>query len=103
MKYFVYILYSESLNRYYIGSTILEVSERLERHIEDYYGKTKFTHKVRDWEIFLTMKCNSLQQARKIEFHIKRMKSKVYIENLLKYPEISEKLLRKYHSDFTQD
>jgi putative endonuclease len=34
-------------------------------------------------------------QALAIEKHIKNMKSKVYIENLLHYPEISIKLLEK--------
>ncbi len=31
-----------------------------------------------------------------IENHIKRMKSRRYIENLIKYPEIGKKLLEKY-------
>jgi putative endonuclease len=31
-----------------------------------------------------------------IESHIKSMKSKMYIENLRKYPAISEKLKEKY-------
>jgi putative endonuclease len=36
--------------------------------------------------------------ARKIETHIKAMKSKKYINNLKKYPEISLKLIAKYSS-----
>ncbi len=99
MKYYVYILYSENLNRYYIGSTVLDVGERLERHINDYNGKTKFTHKVKDWQVFLTIECDTLTQARKIEYHIKRMKSRVYINNLSKYPEMKEKLIKKYQTD----
>ena len=96
MNYIAYILYSEKLNRFYIGSTVLHIDERLERHLNDYYGTTKFTHKVHDWEVFYTLECESLQQARKIECHIKRMKSKKYIENLKKYPSISQKLLSQY-------
>ena len=103
MKYYVYILHSETLKRYYIGSTVLEVSQRLERHLEDFYGKTKFTHKVRDWEIYLIIECKSLIQARKIEYHIKKMKSKVYIENLFKYQEIRDKLLRRFNTNGVQD
>jgi len=36
------------------------------------------------------------EQARKIEKQIKRMKSKKYIENLKKYPDIVKKLIEKY-------
>jgi len=35
-------------------------------------------------------------QARKIEAHIKRMKSRKFIENLKKYPEIQERLIKLY-------
>jgi putative endonuclease len=38
----------------------------------------------------------TIEQAHKIENHIKKMKSKKYIENLKKYPEISLRLLQKY-------
>ena len=34
--------------------------------------------------------------ARKTEAHIKRMKSRKYIENLKLYPEMMEKLILKY-------
>jgi len=34
-----------------------------------------------------------------IEKHIKSIKSKVYIENLIKYPEMAEKLKGKYSSN----
>ena len=93
---YCYILHSNSLNRYYIGSTILPPDDRLIRHLEKYYGSTKFTAKVSDWKIFFTLECETLEQAKKIESHVKRMKSKRYIENLVKYPEISLRLLEKY-------
>jgi len=35
-------------------------------------------------------------QARKIEAHIKRMKSRKFIENLKKYPEIQKRLIKLY-------
>jgi putative endonuclease len=95
-KSFVYILFSKQLNRYYIGSTRLLAGQRLERHLAGYYGKTKFTAKANDWELFYSIACMGYSQAHKIERHIKRMKSKKYIENLATYPEITEKLLLKY-------
>jgi putative endonuclease len=94
---FVYILYSDSLKKYYIGFTILKPEERLERHLFHYYDqKKKFTGQASDWIIFCQITCKDADQARKIEAHIKKMKSKAFIENLAKYPEITERLLSKY-------
>ena len=90
--YFCYILCSPALDRYYIGSTILEPGERLARHLSLHYGVRKYTARAKDWEIFIEISCSSLKQARHIEKHIKSMKSKIYIKNLKKYPEIIEKL-----------
>ena len=48
------------------------------------------------WSYFYVMEVNSSTVANKIERHIKKMKSAKYIENLVKYPEIGEKLIKKY-------
>ena len=93
---YCYILHSRALNRFYTGSTILSPEERLKRHLEEYYGKSKFTAKAKDWKIFVAIECSSIDQARKIETHIKNMKSKKYIENLVKYPLITQRLLEQY-------
>ncbi len=93
---FCYIIHSKTLNRYYVGSTILSPDIRLQKHLEKYYGVRKFTAKANDWKLFFIISCTTIEQARKIETHIKRMKSKKYIENLNKYPEISLRLLQKY-------
>ena len=91
-----YILYSPKLEKYYTGSTELMPKARLELHLSKYYGKTKFTANAEDWQIFLTISCSSINQAKNIEAHIKRMKSNVYIVNLKKYPELIDKLIYKY-------
>ncbi len=91
--YYCYLLYSSILDRYYIGSTTLQPDERLVNHLTEYYGKSKFTSKVNDWILFYSIECHTKQQAQNIERHIKRMKSKTYIRNLKKYPEITVKLL----------
>ncbi len=95
-KFYTYILYSPKADKYYIGSTRLDPTIRLERHLEEYYGNSKFTTQANDWVLFHTIECHSFGQALKIEKHIKQMKSKIYLQNLLKYPEISIKLLEKY-------
>jgi len=91
---FVYILYSEKLSKYYIGSTH-DIDLRIERHNTDYY-ENKWSSKGKPWQLYFSIECKNITQARKIENHIKKMKSKKYIENLSKYSEITEKLLEKY-------
>ena len=89
----VYILHSQKLNRFYIGyTTNLEI--RIDFHINDTQIR-KFTYKASDWLLFLKIECTSKNQALAIEKHIKSMKSKVYIQNLLKYPNIIPELLQK--------
>ena len=91
----VYILRSPSLGSYYIGQ-----SEDLKNRIALHEGKTftrSFTKRASDWELFHVIDCASRKQAVNIESHIKKMKSKKYVENLKKYPEISEKLKVKYN------
>jgi putative endonuclease len=78
-----------------MGATTIAVETRLERHLEKYYGN-KFTSKATDWELFIEITCDSMKQALLIEGHIKRMKSKKYILNLRKFPDIAEKLKIKY-------
>lgn len=93
----VYIIHSEKTNKFYIGFTTEDVTQRVERHNNDYY-EDKFTASGKPWRFFLEIKCTSLKQARQIENHIKKMKSKKYIQNLIKYPLIIEKLLEKYNT-----
>ncbi len=56
----------------------------------------KFTAKADDWELFLRISCTDKEQGLKIEKHIKKMKSKIYIENLRRYPEMIEKLKKRF-------
>jgi putative endonuclease len=93
---YCYIIFSENLNKYYVGSTTETIIERLEKHITEYYEGTHFTHSTKDWNIYLTIPCLNRNQAKKVEAHIKRMKSKKYIQNLKEHPQIIKKLLNKY-------
>ena len=91
----VYILHSKSKDRYYTGFTTETATIRLERHNNDYY-EDKSTADGKPWDLFLEITCNTSQQALEIEAHIKRMKSRKYIENLRRYPEMVEKLIERY-------
>ena len=85
---FVYILFSPVADVFYTGFTTESVENRLQRHLSGYYDEQKFTGKFKDWEVFISIQCSSTNQARSIEKHIKGMKSKVYIRDIKKYPEI---------------
>ncbi|MFZ5553095.1 MAG: GIY-YIG nuclease family protein [Bacteroidota bacterium] len=93
-----YILFSKKLNRYYVGACHNDLSERIKKHNEHFYGNLRFTSRASDWELFLTLEVSDYPEATRIEKHIKAMKSKIYIENLKKYPEMTEKLKNKYKS-----
>lgn len=90
----VYILYSVSLDKFYIGSC-LQLNERLIEHKEKRF-KDSFTAKVDDWVLYFFLDDLEYQQARNIEAHIKKMKSRKYIEDLKRYPEIVIRLKNKY-------
>ncbi|WP_426483322.1 GIY-YIG nuclease family protein [Flavobacterium sp. 2] len=89
----VYIIFSAKLNRYYIGFTS-DFDTRMEFHKNA--ESRKFTANAQDWELFFKIECENKPQALNIEKHIKKMKSKIYIENLTKYPDIILKLKEKY-------
>ncbi|MDP1726911.1 MAG: GIY-YIG nuclease family protein [Bacteroidota bacterium] len=92
---FVYILYSKSIKKHYIGFTTESILIRVDRHNSNYYDG-KFTTQGKPWELVFSIECKDEKLARKIENHIKAMKSSKYIENLINYPEISEKLIARY-------
>lgn len=93
-SYLVYIIYSASANKYFIGETN-SIESRLTQH-NQYSFKDSFTKQASDWKIFLLINCNSRKQARAIESQIKKMKSRKYTENLKNYPEIINKLKNKF-------
>jgi len=91
--HYVYILFSQKLNKFYIGYTA-DLNQRMQYHQMALKGK--FTAAANDWEVYITIECSSKKQALAIERHIKHMKSKKYIQNLKQFPEMKEKLLLRY-------
>ena len=97
MRFFCYILYSKSINRYYVGYTS-DIEERLKLHNNGYFGRKSFTSKESDWDLFLIIPCDTIEHAVFVESKIKKMKSRKYIENLKKYPEMIEKILKEFRN-----
>ena len=83
MSHFVYILYSEKASRYYIGSTS-NPEERIQRHNA---GATPSTKNGRPWKIVYSEICSSKTEALKRENYLKRMKSRLYLEDLIRQKE----------------
>ncbi|WP_242695864.1 GIY-YIG nuclease family protein [Desertivirga brevis] len=77
--YIVYILYSSSLNKYYIGSTS-NLPERLRKHNTKHKG---FTGGPSDWEVAFMEKYERKEDALKREKQIKAWKSRIMIERLI--------------------
>jgi putative endonuclease len=78
--YFLYILYSEKLDKYYIGSTA-DITKRIERHND---GWGRFTKSGIPWKLVHTEEYANKSEALERERHIKKQKSRLYIEDLIK-------------------
>ena len=79
MPYHVYILYSPSLNQYYVGHTE-NLKDRIFRHNN---SGSKSTKKANDWILKYTEEFESRQKAMSRELEIKNKKSRKYIEWLV--------------------
>ena len=92
MSYCVYILFSQKLNRFYVGMTE-NLDQRILHH-NNPIDSNKFTSRGIPWTLFMSIPCQSKEHGQKLERLIKSKKSKVFIENLKKYPELVEKIIK---------
>lgn len=76
----VYILFSETLNRYYVGHTTENIEERLRKHLSSHSG---YTSKAKVWEIVYIEEFENKELACKREREIKNWKSRKRIEKLI--------------------
>ena len=80
MPYTVYIIYSSTADKFYIGFTGDEVEERLRKHNSNHKG---FTGRFKDWQIVYTEIFTTKQDAMLREKEIKSWKSRSKIQNLV--------------------
>ena len=92
---YAYILYSQSIDRFYIGSTADNLEDRLSKHLKIEYGNKAFTSKASDWVVFWSVCTDNILHAKRIERKLKQMKSRVYLQNLVKYPELVTKIFNE--------
>ncbi len=79
MCFVVYIIYSPSLDQYYIGHTE-NLQDRIFRHKN---SGSKSTKKANDWVLKFTEEFAVKSEAIKRELEIKSKKSRKYIEGLV--------------------
>jgi len=79
MAHYLYILYSESKNRFYIGQTD-NLELRLRYHNAGYVKSTK---PGRPWKIILTKSFPDRSSAMKEESRLKRAKNRLYPEKYI--------------------
>ena len=80
MHYFVYILYSTTKDKFYIGYTS-DLNERIIRHNQKSKG---FTGSTNDWELKYHETFENKIDALNREKQIKSWKSKIKIKELIK-------------------
>jgi len=80
MGYYVYVLRSEKDGSFYIGHTA-DLEERIKRHND---GKSSYTKAKAPWKLIYQEVFPARSEAMKREREIKRMKSREYIERLVR-------------------
>jgi len=81
--YYTYIIYSSSIDKYYIGYTN-NLTLRLERHNSSW---GKFSSKGVPWQLVYNEEFNTKSEAIKRENQIKKKKSRKFIEDLICHAE----------------
>jgi len=77
---FIYILQSKINSSYYIGSTT-NVEKRLSEHQNGYVKSTK---NLRSLELKYYKEYDRIEDARRVEYKLKKMKSRIIIEKIIK-------------------
>ena len=80
MRGYVYILKSLVNERYYIGSTT-NINSRFDKHQR---GLVKSTKNLRPLKIELVQEYESITIAKQIEYRIKQLKRRDYLEKMIK-------------------
>ncbi|MFC3881230.1 GIY-YIG nuclease family protein [Algoriphagus namhaensis] len=93
-SFFVYVIYSPSRDKYYVGQTS-DLDKRLEEHNSHFYSES-YTSMSDDWILTKSLPCQDRALALKIEKHIKKNRSRKYVDDFVQYPSIGERLISKY-------
>ncbi len=79
MAYWVYILWSNKLDRHYVGSTS-DIQRRLKEHN---VGKSTYTKKGVPWKLIYQERCETKKTAWQRKMEIKRYKGGIQFQKLI--------------------
>jgi len=77
MDFVVYILFSDNLQKYYVGQTS-DLEKRIQNHN---FGKSAFTSKGIPWKLVHIFACSNRSEAIRLETSIKRRGIKRYLQD----------------------
>jgi len=95
LMYHVYLLYSPSADKYYVGQTS-DLELRLQYHNE--LNPDSYTSKHRPWELCRAIAVADQGHAIRMERSIKKRKSRQFIERLIEEDELVAWLVEDTHS-----
>lgn len=78
--FYFYILYSKTLDKFYIGHTSEALEERLRKHLSNHSG---FTSKAKDWAVVHYELFEDKSTAYRRELEVKKWKSKTRVQKLI--------------------
>ena len=93
MTHFLYILYSKTADKYYVGETI-DVELRLNMHNNQVFNNS-FSKIANDWILKLIFEQLEKSNILFLEKFVKRMKSRKFIEKLIEEPQILTSILSR--------
>ena len=96
MHYFVYILYSAKLDRYYIGRST-DPEKRLEFHNNPIEAR-KFTARGIPWKMMFSYQCESFEESVKLERYLKKLKSRQALQMLIENPSKIHEIIEEIRS-----
>ena len=82
MKYYLYIIYSEEFDKFYIGYST-DVNQRIKKHNTSKFNT--FTSKYRPWVLKAVFLTENKATAIKMERFIKKQKSRRLLTQLIKF------------------
>ncbi|MBI4654511.1 MAG: GIY-YIG nuclease family protein [Nitrospirae bacterium] len=77
--YWVYIIKSALVNKYYVGHTA-NIESRIFHHRA---GREKYTKIASDWQVVFSKEFKTRKEAKEVENFIKKQKSKIFIEKII--------------------
>jgi putative endonuclease len=91
-----YVIYSRSSDNFYVGSS-LDYEMQLQQHQKNHFPKG-YTSDATDWTTFFAIGDIPIDTARRIEKHVKKVKSRAYFESLKSDPKIAEQLKEEFQT-----